>query len=191
MNPQPLREAPWYLVYDLEATCDEGDPPLVARSEMETIEIGAVLVSGTTFRPVNEFQAFIRPVRRPRLTSFCLDLTGITQAQVDDAPTFPEVFGAFSNWAGKYPGCLWTSWGDFDARQLKRDCAFWKMEPPEADFYNLKRAFANGRHLKIAEALTTLKLGPMTGRLHRGIDDARNIARVLAGLARDQHDNQH
>ena len=186
MSHKTLREAPWYLVYDLEATCDDSSPREVPKYEMETIEIGAVLVSGETLQPVEEFQSFIRPVRHPVLTPFCTRLTSITQADVDAAPTFPEVFSAFTAWAGKYPGCLWSSWGAFDGRQLKQDSAFWGMDPPEVEFYNFKEAFAN--HLRIKQcgipgALAILGLGRMTGTHHRGIDDARNIARVLTALA--------
>jgi len=40
---------------------------------------------------VDEFHSFCRPTFNPILHPFCTELTGITQAQVDDAPTFPEV----------------------------------------------------------------------------------------------------
>lgn len=40
---------------------------------------------------VDEFQSFVRPTFNTKLHSFCTELTGITQEQVDNAPTFPEV----------------------------------------------------------------------------------------------------
>src|SRR5690606_20200970 len=70
-----------YLVIDLEATCDNAGA--VPKREMEIIEIGAVLVDRTSFEPIAEFQTFVRPVRHPKLTRFCQELTSITQAQVD------------------------------------------------------------------------------------------------------------
>lgn len=73
-----------YLVIDFEATCcDKGT---VSRGEMEIIEIGAVMVEAGTFEAVDEFQTFIRPVRHPRLTSFCTSLTFIMQEGVEAAP---------------------------------------------------------------------------------------------------------
>jgi 3'-5' exoribonuclease 1 len=54
MNHQPT----YYLVVDLEATCD--DRGAVPRGEMETIEIGAVLVDAETLQPLDEYQTFIR-----------------------------------------------------------------------------------------------------------------------------------
>ena len=50
-----------YLVIDLEATCDDGGA--VPKREMEIIEIGAVLVDGSSWAPLAEFQSFVRPVR--------------------------------------------------------------------------------------------------------------------------------
>ncbi|OBZ75483.1 3'-5' exonuclease eri-1 [Grifola frondosa] len=44
---------------------------------------------------VDEFRSFAKPTWRPQLSQFCTMLTGITQAQVDDAPTFPEVLHKF------------------------------------------------------------------------------------------------
>ena len=46
MSGGELREVRHYLVIDLEATTDDGDDDArsVPRDEMETIEIGAVLV---------------------------------------------------------------------------------------------------------------------------------------------------
>ena len=78
-----------YLVVDLEATCDErGRLP---REEMETIEIGAVLIDGAllmksgALESRGEFQCFIRPIRHPVLSEFCRQLTSIRQEDVDQA----------------------------------------------------------------------------------------------------------
>lgn len=59
-----------YLVLDLEATCD--DVGAVPREEMEIIEIGAALLQPSTWEITDEFNAFVRPVRHPQLTEFCM-----------------------------------------------------------------------------------------------------------------------
>ena len=69
----------FFLVIDLEATCDEGNA--IPREETEIIEIGAVLVNGSSLAPVAEHQTFIRPLRHPKLTPFCTELTGWTAAK--------------------------------------------------------------------------------------------------------------
>jgi len=85
-----------YLVIDLEATTDDGadEERAVPRDEMETIEIGAVLVRANTLEVEAEFETFVKPVRHPVLTPFCTKLTGITQEVVSDAPAFPDAMEA-------------------------------------------------------------------------------------------------
>lgn len=80
-----------WLVIDLEATTDDGGWPV---TEMEIIEIGASLVTREG-REVDHFQRFVRPRRRPQLTPFCRELTHISQASVDSAAPFPEVWARF------------------------------------------------------------------------------------------------
>jgi inhibitor of KinA sporulation pathway (predicted exonuclease) len=157
---------------------------------METIEIGAVMVDGSTLAPVAEFQAFIRPVRNTKLTEFCTCLTTITQADVDQAQTFPEILGEFLVWANKFQGWRFCSWGAYDTTQIRRDCEFWHLDPPWPwnDSVNLKRLFAKQcgglKECGIPAALSILEFSPMTGTHHRGIDDARNISRILQSLLR-------
>ncbi len=170
---------PFLLVIDLEATCDENHR--LSKYEMETIEIGAVLVETGTLAPVGEFQSFVRPVRHPRLTPFCTQLTTIQQRDVDGAPGFKE---AMANLRRFLDGrrALFCSWGRYDKSQLDQDAAFHRIDLPLGRGHlNLKESF--GLHLDerpsgMAGALRRVGL-PLHGTHHRGIDDARNIARLL------------
>lgn len=175
-----MPEPAFYLVVDLEATCDDGGR--MPREEMEIIEIGAVLVDAATLTPVDRFQTFVRPVRHPRLTPFCTGLTSITQADVDPAPAFPVAMQRLTRWIGGRDA-LFCSWGDYDRDQFARDARRHGVTLPfGARHLNLKRAFGE----RIGE-----RRGPGTGQAlrrvglrfegtpHRGIDDACNIARLL------------
>lgn len=167
-----------YLVVDLEATCD--DLETIPREKSEIIEIGAVLVDAATLQPIDEFQAFVRPLLYPRLTAFCTRLTTITQADVDRAPTFRVVAPTLAAF-GK--GALFCSWGGYDKNQLERDAKRSGIRPPLGPrHWNLKEAFARvaGDRSQCGNqtALRRVGLRP-TGTHHRGIDDARNIARLL------------
>jgi len=180
-----FREVRHYLVIDLEATTDDGtdDARAVPRDEMETIEIGAVLVRANTLAVEAEFQTFVRPVRHPVLTPFCTELTGITQARLADAPAFPEAMEALRRamLAGRW-SVVWGSWGLFDQTQLRRDCAFHGVEYPMPEHMNLKNVFsaAQGRRKRygMAKALHLCGLD-LAGAHHRALDDAKNIARLL------------
>lgn len=172
-----LEPAPYYLVVDLEATCDDGGA--VPRDESEIIEIGAVLVEGETLRPVDEFQTFVRPVLHPTLTAFCTELTTITQADVDGAPTFPEVAPLLGDFG---EGAVFCSWGNYDRNQLAADARRHDIAMPlPGPHLNLKELFARamgGKKQGNRGALAKVGLAA-TGTHHRGIDDARNIARLL------------
>jgi inhibitor of KinA sporulation pathway (predicted exonuclease) len=166
-----------YVVVDLEATCDEND--LIPRDETEIIEIGAVLVDGATLQPIDEFQAFVRPRVHPRLTPFCTRLTTITQEDVARAANFRVVapkLAAFGQ------GALFCSWGGYDKNQLERDARRAGIRAPLGPRHlNLKEAFARAAgegQCGTYAALKRVGLRP-TGTHHRGIDDARNIARLL------------
>jgi 3'-5' exoribonuclease 1 len=166
-----------YLVVDLEATCD--DKGAVPRAESEIIEIGAVLVEADTLRAVEEFQTFVRPVVHPTLTAFCTELTTITQADVDGAPLFTEVAPELAAFGA---GAIFCSWGNYDRNQLEADARRHGIAMPlPGPHMNLKDVFARavgGRRRGNRNALARVGLAA-TGTHHRGIDDARNIARLL------------
>jgi 3'-5' exoribonuclease 1 len=170
-----------YLVIDLEATCsDDGS---IGREEMEIIEIGAVVVSAANHEPLAEYQSFIRPVRNSVLTDFCRSLTNISQSQVDSAKTFPNVLVPFMVWADQYSPFTFCSWGNYDRSQFIQDCSFHSVVYPFGPGHiNLKEQFAKARGRKkkvgVPSALQSVGLS-FSGSHHRGIDDARNIARLI------------
>jgi len=176
-----MNEYSFFLVIDLEATCC--DQRSIRREETEIIEIGAVMVSADTLDVVDDFSSFVRPVRHPRLTAFCTELTSITQEQVDSAKRLREVFDQFVAWANGFQGFLFCSWGDYDRNQITRECRINGIPYPfGADHLNLKKRFSERQNLRkkfgMAAALKLAGL-ELDGTHHRGIDDARNIARLL------------
>jgi len=182
-----------WIVADLEATCwtaDE-DPALAAqqRTESEIIEIGAVRVAPVTREVVDEFQTFVRPHRHPRLSDFCTRLTHIEQAQVDGAPDFRTAYGRFLQWMGGDAGAVLASWGRYDHNQLRRQAVAAGLPAPRWEPLNIKAAFSDwyrahsGRRRRHGLGRAVRELGwSFTGTAHRGIDDARNAARVLAHI---------
>lgn len=171
----------YYLVIDLEATCC--NLKTIARHEMEIIEIGAVIVEGKTLKKITEFQTFIQPIRHPILTDFCRELTKITQENVNEAPLFPEAIKKFKQWLYQYDNFIFCSWGDYDRNQFEQDCKYHKIPYAIAGGHiNLKKEFSQAQNLPkklgMKQALEYVNL-PLEGNHHRGIDDARNIAKLL------------
>ena len=170
----------YYLVIDLEATCDENHR--IPRERTEIIEIGAVLVEADTLHIVDELQTFVKPVLHPVLTPFCTQLTSITQAQVDSAPRFSQALERLRAFIGTHP-VRFCSWGDYDKNQFAREATRNRVSLPFAHGHlNLKRAFSEclgeARPYGLGQALRRVGLR-FEGTAHRGIDDARNIARLL------------
>jgi inhibitor of KinA sporulation pathway (predicted exonuclease) len=171
----------YYLIVDVEATCS--DDASVPRQEMEIIEIGAVMQNARTFEVESEFRTFVRPLRHAQLTDFCTVLTGIAQVDVADAPGFPEAMDAMKKWAYAYDDSLFSSWGDYDRKQFMQDCGYHRIAYPfRSGHKNLKAAFTSAMSLSkkcgIEDALCHLGLD-FEGSHHRGLDDARNIARIV------------
>ncbi|MBI4604562.1 MAG: exonuclease domain-containing protein [Planctomycetes bacterium] len=169
------------LIVDLEATCWERREHRPER--MEIIEIGAVLVDPARPGDRLELQTFVRPAACPVLSEFCKALTSIRQEDVDRAPPFPDALEGLLAWLGGDPSSVrLASWGYYDVRQLLQDCARHGLEYPfRDDHFNVKTFAAEGlstRPMGLAKSLRRCGL-ELQGTHHRGLDDARNIWRVL------------
>lgn len=167
------------LIVDFEATCSKTNE--FPRDQMEIIEFPGIVVNDR-FEVVAEFESFIRPVRNPQLTAFCMELTTISQADVDTAPTFPEAAAAMAEFAAAHDVQWWGSWGGYDRNQLTRDVQFHRVvNPLPFPHTNLKEVFAAAQGVRRPGLGGAIRLTGQTfeGTAHRGIDDSRNIVRVL------------
>jgi inhibitor of KinA sporulation pathway (predicted exonuclease) len=173
-----------YLIIDLEATCSSD--AAIPRDQREIIEIGAVLQNARTFEIDSEFQTCVRPIRHPQLTDFCTQLTGITQSHIASAPTFPSALQQLNDWLAGFDDTLFCSWGDYDRSQLLQDCRFHEVPYPlSSQHLNLKSQFALTLGIRkepgLPTALQRLSL-TFQGTHHSGLDDARNMARIIRKL---------
>ncbi|MGF6113433.1 exonuclease domain-containing protein [Pseudomonas frederiksbergensis] len=182
--------APYRYLYcvDLEATCDEvGEsesprPLAVVPDQMETIEIGLVVIDLETLEVVDEFQRFVRPQINPILTDFCKKLTSIQQGDVDSAGIYVEVGQERGAFIARYPNAAWASWGDYDARQLERDAGFAGCPSlleglPHFNARKWHAGLYDNRPKSLKQTVESLGL-VWLGTYHRGIDDARNVASI-------------
>jgi 3'-5' exoribonuclease 1 len=167
-----------YIIVDLEATCWESTRDFEC---METIEIGAVELPSADSSPSREFNRFIHPVVELQLSHFCQQLTSIRQEDVDQADYFWTVFPEFVEWIGEEPFIL-CSWGIYDLNQFRTDCTRHRLMVPLSfeQHMNLKKEFARIVGIKVCGMERALAHAGLTleGTHHRGIDDARNIARL-------------
>lgn len=196
----------FFAVLDFECTC-ERDCTCKVRFPHEIIEFPVVFLNARSLEIDLEFHRFVRPVERPVLSDFCTELTGITQALVDAADPLDVVISEFEEFleehslvsrradlgpagSGKKRFLICTD-GPWDI------CGFFKPEAARKKlglrgfwdrFLDVRstfaEAYANGRRESLADMLARQGL-EFQGREHSGLDDARNIARLLALLLRD------
>lgn len=162
-----------FIVFDLEATCDER-----GGFDNETIQIGAVKVDAAG-KFIDKFECFIKPITNPILTPFCTQLTGIDQKLVDAGILFPEAFEGFLKWAGK--NAVFCSWGYYDRKQLMKDCDRHNLPLPLLKHISLKHQYALITHSNpkgMKEVLRREGL-VMEGMHHNGLDDALNIVKIF------------
>lgn len=175
------------VVVDIEHTCTEdGSIPPEAR---ETIEIGAVIIDTHSSQIVDEFSCLIRPVIHPKLSQFCIELTGIKQSELDVAAHFSEVFANFINWLPDGAEYIFATWGAYDLVQLNIDCAVHGMAAFKPSLnLNLKEAFKVSRKLRkkvgLRKALEISNI-PYKGNHHRAVYDAKNTAKLLPLIFND------
>lgn len=171
-------------VVDVEATCWAGPAP--AGEVDEIIEIGLTVVDLRAGERGGRHRVLVRPTRS-RVSAFCTELTGLTQAEVDGGVSFAEACRVLGREHASGTR-VWASWGDYDRHQFTRQClATATPYPFGAAHINAKAAFTEAYGLRkrpgMAEALRVAGL-PLEGRHHRGEDDAWNIAALILAVAR-------
>jgi len=168
-----------YIIFDLEATCwkEQG------KHKSEIIEIGALKINDNQI-VIDEFNCFVKPIIHPILSDFCKNLTSINQADIDNSELFPETINKFMQWIGvgneEYLLC---SWGFYDQKQLIADCNLHKLDFKWVNKHiSLKHQYAKIKKLERPVGLGSTIIAEgmkFEGTAHRGIDDARNIARIF------------
>ncbi|CAG0921615.1 unnamed protein product [Notodromas monacha] len=186
------------VVVDFECTCVENEfsnPKAIWSTDYkyEIIEFPAILVDCATLTVTSEFHEFVRPSLNPVLSEYCVELLGIKQDQVDRARSFPDVLTDFNAWLsektrGKKFALVSDGPTDF-GKFFFQNCRIHDLPVPKfaKSWVNVKKIFGNHydvRQRRLADMLYHLGL-PFIGRLHSGIDDARNIARITIQLLRD------
>ena len=188
----------YVVVLDFEATCDL-EKTIGRTVQQEIIEWPSVLIDCSTMMVVSEFQRYVKPIKIPKLLPFCTELTGITQSTVDVASTFKTVQEEYVAWlqsggmgTGRKSFVVVTC-GDWDLKtMLPSQSEFSKTKIPGGlhQWCNVKQMFEatlGGSAGGMAHMLQTLGI-VLEGHHHSGIDDCRNIAKIVLHMMQAGYD---
>lgn len=170
------------LIIDLEATCWEDNTKPPAGEFSEIIEIGCCLLDRDTGQITHNKGILVKP-ENSTVSPFCTQLTTITQSQLDNEGI--SLKQAFNILRKEYGGdeYTWASFGHYDRKKIQSECYTKRINYPLAyDHINVKELFATCKNLhhpvSMKTALKMLRI-PLEGTHHRGVDDAKNIAKIL------------
>lgn len=178
-------------VLDFEATCHEK-----GKQNHEIIEFPSILylLKDKKLTYITEFREYCKPTGNPLLSEFCTNLTGITQDKIDSADSFHNIFKRHQEWLKKHvenlDDLVFLSCGAWDWGQLEKECRCHKITIPKiyTRYINIKKefqkAYKNKNPLGMAGMLTFSNM-TLIGKHHCGLDDCKNIGRILEKLVNE------
>lgn len=94
----------------------------------ETIQIGAVMLN-EHYDLVDSFCTYVKPQFSKHITNRVTDLTGITDADIANAPSFSEALASLVSWIGSGNVRVY-SWSKTDLWQITDECMLKGIEYP-------------------------------------------------------------
>lgn len=92
----------------------------------EILSIGCVLFDTQTQQRYAFYQT-VRPVYEKKLSSRCMELTHLSQKEIDQSASFPEVMQAFDQFLRVHQATYLMTWGNSDLSSLKNSFSFSRM----------------------------------------------------------------
>ncbi|WP_026904653.1 3'-5' exonuclease [Pedobacter glucosidilyticus] len=169
------------LVIDLEATC-WGEDGSYQQQNSEIIEIGLCILNVDSGEIEANEGILVKPVHSD-ISDFCTQLTSITPEMIEqEGRSLEEAIVLLRE---KYHSLnySWASYGAYDKNMLLEQCKRFNVEyPMSSSHINVKTLLSRKLNLEkglgMQKALKRLNI-PLEGTHHRGVDDAKNIAKIL------------
>ncbi len=169
-----------------------GLDPEINQPPSTIIQIGEASTDTATSQVLSSFSQIVNPgeILSPKI----IQLTGITQAQVDAGVSLPSAYAAFLEWMGQYPFKSRfmnpLTWGGDDAACLRRQLGLdgqWPLGRRILDVKTLYVSYciAQGAPPKGGLSVSMKKEGlSFEGTAHDAKDDAVNTLRMFFHLQR-------
>lgn len=147
------------------------------------------------------------PIESPKLSAFCIQLTGIKQNMVDNGIPLQTALMMFQEWLRKelrnrnlilpkmskqniIGNCAFVTWSDWDLGNcLAKECQRKHLKKPQyfnqwCDLKSIFKEWYKFRPLNFQDALNHVGM-EFEGRQHCGLDDAKNIAKLAYKMVKD------
>ncbi|KAG5020329.1 hypothetical protein AAZX31_06G219300 [Glycine max] len=190
LNKIRSQDLDFFLVLDLEG-------------RVEILEFPVLMISAKTLQVEDIFHRFVRPSKMSerRINEYVegkYGKFGVHRVWHDTAIPFTDVIQQFGTWLMRHQ--LWmgekliraafVTCGNWDLKtKVPQQCEVSKIELPPyfMEWINLKDVYLNFYDRRATGMVTMMKelQIPMVGSHHLGIDDTRNIARVLQHMLLD------
>ncbi|WP_404359144.1 exonuclease domain-containing protein [Cytobacillus firmus] len=176
-----MAELKQLVFFDFEMLCSKSG---MLFEDMEAIRLGAVKVDVESGK-VTGFDRFIRPQQNSPLSTFCKELTGISDSDLDKADDFPQVFKDFLFWVDGVKKARFFSWSSSDILRLKADAlrhnlpqaTIEKITKRYIDFQAVFTKRASRTAASVEKALSFYELS-FIGEPHHPMYDAYNTLRI-------------
>ena len=169
---------------DFEFTCGNKDAPA------ELLSVGLVICDAD-FSIAERYYATVKPIRYPRLNRRCIELTHLTQQEIDVSPDSETVLRIAVQRMQKYGIRRMEVWGDFDYKGLYSD--FWLHRNRRREVRNIQIAMNSVydvqpfivRVLRLPEPVSISELSvafgyqPKNGQFHNALVDAEALYTVV------------
>ncbi|PKI37669.1 hypothetical protein CRG98_041962 [Punica granatum] len=190
MSPQDMD---YFLVLDLEG-------------KVEILEFPVLLLDAKTLAVVDLFHRFVRPSQMSdqRINEYVegkYGNFGVDRVWHDTAISFNDTVDQFEGWlkkhrlwvkeqGGQLDRAAFVTCGNWDLKtKIPQQCWVSRMKPPPyfVEWINLKDVYLNFYHRQAKGMMSMMsQLGiPVFGSHHLGIDDTKNITRVLQQMLID------
>lgn len=150
----------------------------------EIIQIGAVLLDAN-YRKISTFSTYVKPQYAYRIKPSVSKLTGITDLDLENAPSLSEAMNKLVGWIGSDKKTRIYSWSDTDLRQLEDECYLKGIHFPECmyrwmDFQKVYGYLIGYRHQMSLKNAVMSANGQFVGtQAHTALYDAMATAELL------------
>lgn len=177
---------------DLEFTCWE-DRELMASRPREIIEFGVSILHWHEggYRAEKQFNILVRPEVFPKLSAYCVELTGITQEMIDRAPPFSEALDMLLESLPESSSFVWASWGkdpEYIEEQYQRQGGSELLfDPRYINVAHFSKKYLGKKCGGLKKSLTRLGIEQVEPA-HRALSDALSQEKVMTRFNLDPQD---